>query len=208
MIEDNQIYVGVKPFMNYVTGVVMQFTTKGASEVVVKARGKFISRAVDVSEVAAKRFLQGSVEVKNIDINSEEFTNNEGKKIRVSTIEITLVKIEWFSIFKGDKMIKLFDRVNEKIVSGDSAATFESIDSALLLREESKDSFVVEFLDNQDFSNILYTSDCALEAKRMYDFFKEEITSYLHSTPNASSRCVLYEFQKPHKKECTELQRA
>lgn len=94
MTEDNQIYVGVKPFMNYVTGVVMQFTTKGASEVVVKARGKFISRAVDVSEVAAKRFLQGSVEVKNIDINSEEFTNNEGKKIRVSTIEITLVKIE------------------------------------------------------------------------------------------------------------------
>ncbi len=89
---DNNIFIGGKPFMNYVTGVVMQFTTKSANEVIVKARGKFISRAVDVSEVAAKRFLEGSVEVKDIKIDSEEFQNKEGKTVRVSTIEITLVK--------------------------------------------------------------------------------------------------------------------
>lgn len=89
-MEENSIFVGNKPFMNYVTGIVMQFTTKNASEVVVKARGKFISRAVDVVEVASKRFLQGQVNVKNISINSEEFTNTEGKNVRVSTIEITL----------------------------------------------------------------------------------------------------------------------
>lgn len=90
MAEDNSIFIGAKPFMNYVTGVVMQFTTKNASSVIVKARGKFISRAVDVSEVATKRFLQGQAVVKNIAINSEEFTNNEGKLVRVSTIEIIL----------------------------------------------------------------------------------------------------------------------
>lgn len=90
--DDNSIYIGTKPFMNYVTGVVMQFTTKGADEVIVKARGKFISRAVDVSEVSAKRFLEGSVEVKSIKIDSEEFTNKEGRKVRVSSIEITLGK--------------------------------------------------------------------------------------------------------------------
>ena len=78
--------------MNYVTGVVMQFTTKNASEVIVKARGKFISRAVDVAEVASKRFLEGSIGVKGINIDSEEFTNKEGKEVRVSTIEITLSK--------------------------------------------------------------------------------------------------------------------
>ena len=89
---DNSIFIGGKPFMNYVTGVVMQFTTKNASEVIVKARGKFISRAVDVAEVAAKRFLEGSVEVKGINIDSEEFQNKEGKQVRVSTIEITLAK--------------------------------------------------------------------------------------------------------------------
>ena len=88
--EDNSIFIGNKPFMNYVTGVVMQFTTKNAEEVIVKARGKFISRGVDVAEVAAKRFLDNQVEVKNIKIDSEGFQNKEGRDVRVSTIEITL----------------------------------------------------------------------------------------------------------------------
>jgi DNA-binding protein len=91
-VEDNSIFVGEKPFMNYVTGVVLQFTTHGASEVIVKARGKFISRAVDVVEVVRNRFMAGQVSVKDIKIASEEFTNKEGKQVRVSTIEITLDK--------------------------------------------------------------------------------------------------------------------
>ncbi len=78
--------------MNYVTGVVMQFTTKNADTVIVKARGKFISRAVDVAEVAAKRFLKDTVGLKGINIDSEEFENKEGRQVRVSTIEITLEK--------------------------------------------------------------------------------------------------------------------
>ena len=92
MADDNSIFIGAKPFMNYVTGVVMQFTTKGAETVIVKARGKFISRAVDVSEVASKRFLEGSVGVQDIKIDSEEFENKEGRTVRVSTVEITLIK--------------------------------------------------------------------------------------------------------------------
>ncbi|MBI4149785.1 DNA-binding protein Alba [Candidatus Woesearchaeota archaeon] len=92
MTQDNSILIGNKPFMNYVTGVVMQFTTKNASEVIIKARGKFISRAVDVAEVASKRFLDNAVNVKDILINSEEFQSQEGKPVRVSTIEITLTK--------------------------------------------------------------------------------------------------------------------
>ena len=91
-LNDNSIFVGGKPFMNYVTGVVMQFTTKNATEVIVKARGKFISRAVDVAEVATKRFLKDQLKLKDIKIDSEEFTNKEGKEVRVSTIEIVLAK--------------------------------------------------------------------------------------------------------------------
>ena len=91
-MDDNSIFVGNKPFMNYVTGVVMQFTTKNASEVIIKARGKFISRAVDIAEVSAKRFLQGGVGITDIRVNSEEFQNDEGRTVRVSTIEITLGK--------------------------------------------------------------------------------------------------------------------
>ena len=91
--DDNVVFIGSKPFMNYVTGVVMQFTKKGSNEVVIKARGKFISRAVDVAEVTTKRFLEDqNVEVKNIKIGSEEFKNKEGKNVNVSIIEITLGK--------------------------------------------------------------------------------------------------------------------
>jgi DNA-binding protein len=93
MSADNSIFVGNKPFMNYVTAVVMQFTTKNAEKVIIKGRGKFISRAVDVAEVAHKRFLDGKVKIDDIKIDSEEFKNNEGKDVRVSVIEVTLGKI-------------------------------------------------------------------------------------------------------------------
>ena len=92
MTSDNSIFIGNRPFMNYVTGVVMQFTTKDAEEVIIKARGKFKSRAVDVSEVSTKRFLEGKAIVKDIKIDSEGFKNKEGRDVRVSTIEIVLGK--------------------------------------------------------------------------------------------------------------------
>ncbi|MBT3297358.1 DNA-binding protein Alba [archaeon] len=93
MSDDNSIFIGNKPFMNYITGVVMQFTTKNSSEVIIKARGKFISRAVDVAEVVRKRFMNNTVTISDIKIDSEDFTNKEGKELRVSNIEITLKKI-------------------------------------------------------------------------------------------------------------------
>jgi len=92
--DHNTIFIGSKPFMNYVTGVVMQFTTQNSKEVIVKARGKFISRAVDVAEVSRKRFLkEHGIDIKDIKIDSEEFEDKENnKKIKVSTIEIILGK--------------------------------------------------------------------------------------------------------------------
>jgi archaea-specific DNA-binding protein len=74
----------------------MQFTTQNANEVVVKARGRFISRAVDVVEVATKRFLNGQIGVAQdgIKIGSEEFENKEGKQVRISFAEIKLIKKE------------------------------------------------------------------------------------------------------------------
>jgi archaea-specific DNA-binding protein len=93
MSADNAIFVGNKPFMNYVTAVVMQFTVKNADEVIIKSRGKFISRAVDIAEVVLRRFLEGQIEIKDIRIASEEFENKEGKMVRVSTMEIFLKRI-------------------------------------------------------------------------------------------------------------------
>ena len=91
---DNTVFVGTKPFMNYVTSLVMQFTTKGADEVFLKARGKFISKAVDVVEVTTKRFMKDRIRIREIRTNSEDFKNKEGRDVRVSTIEITLEKME------------------------------------------------------------------------------------------------------------------
>ncbi len=91
--NESIVFVGSKPFMNYVTGVIMQFTTQNAPEVTIRSRGKFISKAVDIAEVVSKRFLKDqNVQVKNIKIDSEEFENKEGKKINVSTMDIVLIK--------------------------------------------------------------------------------------------------------------------
>ena len=91
--DSNIIFIGEKPFMNYVNGVVTQFKKKNQKEGVIKARGKFISRAVDVAEVSAKKFLAAEkITVKSIKIDSQEFENKEGKKVNVSTIDITLEK--------------------------------------------------------------------------------------------------------------------
>ncbi len=92
MNDDNSVFIGEKPFMNYVTSLMMQFTARGSSEVIVKARGKHISRAVDVVEVARTRFMDNNIFIKEVSIGSEEFQGKEGKMIRVSTLEITVAK--------------------------------------------------------------------------------------------------------------------
>jgi len=83
--------VGSKPLVNYIRGVITQFNKKEALEVVIKSRGKFISKAVDVAEVA-RRSLEGNVQVKEIKIGSESF-ETDGKRTNVSTMDISLVKV-------------------------------------------------------------------------------------------------------------------
>jgi DNA-binding protein len=55
MSEENTVYIGSKPLMNYVLAVVTQMNN-GTSEVMLKARGRSISRAVDVAEVVKNKF--------------------------------------------------------------------------------------------------------------------------------------------------------
>ena len=93
-MSEHSILIADKPFMNYVTAVVMQFTTDQAQEVVIKARGKYINRAVDVSEVVKTRFLTDAVKQKDVVLGSDTFENKEGKEVRVSTIEIVLERVD------------------------------------------------------------------------------------------------------------------
>lgn len=88
--NDSTIFVGSKPLVNYIRGVITQFTKKAAPEVTIKSRGKFISKAVDVAEVA-RRSLEENIQIKEVKIGSESF-EAEGKKTNISTMDITLSK--------------------------------------------------------------------------------------------------------------------
>jgi DNA-binding protein len=88
--DSNIVYIGKKSAMGYVLAVVTQFNN-GADAVSVKARGKLISRAVDVAEIVRHRFMPNAA-LKNIDIMTEELTSEDGSLSKVSAIEITLTK--------------------------------------------------------------------------------------------------------------------
>jgi DNA-binding protein len=89
--DENVIYVGHKPPMSYVLAVVTQFNTSSSDEVILKARGRAISTAVDTAEIARNRFIKDA-KVKDIKISTESITNEEGRASNVSSIEIILTK--------------------------------------------------------------------------------------------------------------------
>ncbi len=82
------IYIGNKAVMSYVLAVVTQINS-GSDEIVIKARGRAISRAVDTAEIVRNKFMPG-VEVKDIKIGTEQIKGAEGDTANVSSIEITL----------------------------------------------------------------------------------------------------------------------
>lgn len=89
MAEEHVVFVGNKPVMNYVLAALTQLN-EGAGEVTIKARGRAISRAVDVAEILRNRFMP-NLNIKGIKIDTEEL-ESEGRSVNVSTIEITLAK--------------------------------------------------------------------------------------------------------------------
>ena len=79
--------------MNYVLAVITQFNS-GAPIVTIKARGRAIGKAVDVTEIVRNKFLQ-TVTVDDIKIGTENMDDEERKEgINVSWIEIVLNKNE------------------------------------------------------------------------------------------------------------------
>lgn len=89
-IPPDTILIGKKPVMAYATAVMMHFQS-GAGVLTVKARGRAISRAVDVVEVVRRRFFGGKLSVREISIGTQAI--GEGGDTRnVSTIEIKIEK--------------------------------------------------------------------------------------------------------------------
>ena len=91
---ENVVLIGRKPVMNYVTACITFFNS-GEKQVIVKARGRAICRAVDTVELLRRAFIK-DLEIKSIDISTEELVRAEGgQKSNVSTIEIAVSKAEY-----------------------------------------------------------------------------------------------------------------
>lgn len=88
--EDGLVLVGQKPVMRYVVACLTSFNS-GAKKVVVKARGRAISRAVDTAELLRRAFMK-DVDVEKIEIGTEEMSRPDRPRSNVSTMEIVLVK--------------------------------------------------------------------------------------------------------------------
>ena len=77
--------------MNYVLAVITGFADSNAKDVVLRARGRAITTAVDVAEVTRNKFIR-ELDVRDIRIGTEELAGRDGGLRNVSTIEITLTK--------------------------------------------------------------------------------------------------------------------
>jgi DNA-binding protein len=86
MAEESTIYIGKKATMNYVLAVVSQLNG-GCDNVCIKARGRAISRAVDVAEIVRNRFVR-DLAYKDVKIATESLPGLEGGSANVSSVEI------------------------------------------------------------------------------------------------------------------------
>lgn len=88
MPESNVIYVGSKPVMNYVLAVITMFHSD-IKEVLIRARGRAISRSVDITEIIRNRFLTDT-KIKSITTGTEKLKTDDGHELNTSIIEILL----------------------------------------------------------------------------------------------------------------------
>jgi len=85
----NVVYIGRKPVMSYVLAVITSLNMPDIDEVVLKARGRAITTAVDVAEITRRRFVD-ALKVDRIEIGTEELEQMDGRTRNVSTMEISL----------------------------------------------------------------------------------------------------------------------
>ena len=87
--KNNFVIIGKKATMNYVVACLTLFNS-GSQQIILKARGQPICRAIETVEMLRKAFIN-NLEIIKIEIGSQNY-NRLGKIRRTSTIEITLSK--------------------------------------------------------------------------------------------------------------------
>ncbi len=84
----NLILVGTKPLMTYVNSTLTQLSS--LPTVTIKARGKRITQAVDVSQFILKRMHSVGYQISDVRISSDALESKDGKTRNVSTIEVDI----------------------------------------------------------------------------------------------------------------------
>ena len=85
------IFIGKKPFMRYIMAAMAIILNEKPTKIKIVARGRAISRAVDLAEVLRTRYLPGVIDIEDIKISTDEIKNEESGRVdRVSTIEMLM----------------------------------------------------------------------------------------------------------------------
>ena len=84
----NVIFIGSKTIMTYVNSTLTQLSSSPV--VTIKARGKRITQAVDVSQFIVKRMDSVGYEISDVRISSESLVSQDGKTRNVSLLEIDI----------------------------------------------------------------------------------------------------------------------
>jgi DNA-binding protein len=84
----NEVFIGKKPLMTYVTATLVQLANEPT--VIIKARGKSITRAVDVAQIIVKRMDTLGYKISQVKIGSDVVKSDDGRTRNVSTIEISV----------------------------------------------------------------------------------------------------------------------
>ena len=84
----NEILIGKKPLMTYVTAALVQLANEPV--VLIKARGRSITHAVDVAQIIVKRMDNIGYKAGPVKIGSQTIISEDGRERDVSTIEVQI----------------------------------------------------------------------------------------------------------------------
>ena len=90
--EEGIVFVGKKPAINYVMDTTLQIN-RGVKKIVLKARGRSISRAVDVAEITRLKYFPGKLKITDLRTGTEEIIDENGSRRDISVIEIEMTQV-------------------------------------------------------------------------------------------------------------------
>ena len=88
----NIVFIGKKPILTYVNATLTLLANEPT--VTIKARGKSMTTAVDVSQMIVKRMHAMGYKISGVRIFSERMESKDGKERNVSTIEVDVSRTQ------------------------------------------------------------------------------------------------------------------